>query len=92
MEEIRFLTIVTKADITIQYRIIREKFKIKIHRPDLYNAISKFYHELTPGKADVKNLAKKTLQKKIEDPQWVVSMKLDPITSSLTHLFWMSLE
>ncbi|GBC15562.2 hypothetical protein RIR_jg13878.t1 [Rhizophagus irregularis DAOM 181602=DAOM 197198] len=92
MEEIRFLTIVTKADITIQYQIIREKFKIRIHRPDLYNAISKFYLELTPGEADVKILLKRLYKKKIEDYQWVVSMKLDPITSSLTHFFWMSLE
>ncbi|PKC02221.1 hypothetical protein RhiirA5_381122 [Rhizophagus irregularis] len=48
MEEIRFLTVVAKADATIQYRIIREKFKIRIHRPDLYNAISKFRRESTP--------------------------------------------
>jgi hypothetical protein len=38
------------------------------------------------------NLAKKNPRKKIKDPQWVVSMKLEPITSSLTHFFWMSLK
>ncbi|CAB5197818.1 unnamed protein product [Rhizophagus irregularis] len=90
MEEIRFLTVVAKADATIQYRIIREKFKIRIHRPDLYNAISKFRRESTPGEADAGILLKRLHEKKIEDPRWVVSMKLDPITSSLTHLFWMS--
>ncbi|CAG8725885.1 12275_t:CDS:2, partial [Rhizophagus irregularis] len=46
MEEIRFLTVVAKAD---EYQIIRKKFKIRIHRPDLYNAISKFRHESIPG-------------------------------------------
>ncbi|CAB5381810.1 unnamed protein product [Rhizophagus irregularis] len=92
MEEIRFLTVVAKADATIQYRIIREKFKIRIHRPDLYNAISKFRRESTPGEADAGILLKRLHEKKIEDPRWVVSMKLDPITSSLTHLFWMSSE
>ncbi|CAB5365996.1 unnamed protein product [Rhizophagus irregularis] len=92
MEEIRFLTVVAKADATIQYRIIREKFKIRIHRPDLYNAISKFRRESTPGEADAGILLKRLHEKKIEDPRWVVSMKLDPITSSLTHLFWMSPE
>ncbi|CAB5381264.1 unnamed protein product [Rhizophagus irregularis] len=92
MEEIRFLTVVAKADATIQYRIIREKFKIRIHRPDLYNAISKFRRESTPGEADAGILLKRLHKKKIEDPRWVVSMKLDPITSSLTHLFWMSPE
>jgi hypothetical protein len=30
IEEIRFLTVVAKADATIQYRVIREKFNIKI--------------------------------------------------------------
>ena len=49
MEEIRFLTIIAKADATIQYRIIREKFKTRIHRPDLYNAIRKFRHKAIPG-------------------------------------------
>ncbi|CAB4429521.1 unnamed protein product [Rhizophagus irregularis] len=92
MEEIRFLTVVAKADATIQYRIIREKFKIRIHRPDLYNAISKFRRESTPDEADAEILLKRLHEKKIEDPRWVVSMKLDPITSSLTHLFWMSPE
>ncbi|CAB5391614.1 unnamed protein product [Rhizophagus irregularis] len=92
MEEIRFLTVVAKADATIQYRIIREKFKIRIHRPDLYNAISKFRRESTPGEADAGILLKRLHEKKIEDSRWVVSMKLDPITSSLTHLFWMSPE
>ena len=30
IEKIRFLTVVAKADATIQYRVIREKFNIKI--------------------------------------------------------------
>ncbi|CAB5345559.1 unnamed protein product [Rhizophagus irregularis] len=92
IEEIRFLTVVAKADATIQYRIIREKFKIRIYRSDLYNTISKFHRELTPDEADAGILLKRLHKKKMEDPRWVVSMKLDPITSSLTHLFWMSLE
>ncbi|RGB44071.1 hypothetical protein C1646_749053 [Rhizophagus diaphanus] len=48
MKEIRFLTVIAKTNAIIQYQIIREKFKIRIHRPDLYNAISKFYRESTP--------------------------------------------
>ncbi|CAG8619737.1 17321_t:CDS:2, partial [Gigaspora rosea] len=71
VEEIRFLTVVAKADATMQYRIIQEKYKTRIHRPDLYNTISRFYHDSEPGKEDT---------------------EIDPITSSLTHLFWMSTE
>ncbi|PKY50787.1 hypothetical protein RhiirA4_424013 [Rhizophagus irregularis] len=71
MEEIRFLTVVAKADATIQYRIIREKFKIRIHRPDLYNAISKFRRESTPDEADAEILLKRLHEKKIEDPRWL---------------------
>ena len=37
-------------------------------------------------------MLKRLHDKKIEDPRWVISMKFDPITSSLTHLFWMSPE
>jgi hypothetical protein len=68
MEEIRFLTVVAKADATIQYWIIREKFKIRIHRPDLYNTISKFRHESTPGEANAGILIKRLHEKKIKDP------------------------
>ncbi|CAB4492897.1 unnamed protein product [Rhizophagus irregularis] len=35
-------------------------------------------------------LLKRLHNKKTEDPQWIISMKFDSITSSLTHLFWMS--
>ncbi|CAB5374543.1 unnamed protein product [Rhizophagus irregularis] len=42
LEEIRFLTVFAKVNATVQYRIIREKFKIRIHQPDLYNAIRSF--------------------------------------------------
>jgi hypothetical protein len=92
IEEIQFLTVVAKANATIQYRIIREKYKTKIYRRDLYNAISKFRRESTPGEEDTGLLLKRLHDKKTEDPRWVVSMKFDPITSSLTHLFWMSPE
>ena len=87
VKDIRFLTIVAKADATIQYRIIREKFSIRVIRQDLYNAISKFRREVTPGEADIGILLKRLYDKKMEDPRWVISIKLDPITSSLTHLF-----
>lgn len=92
LEEIRFLTVVAKVNATVQYRIIREKFKTRIYRPDLYNAISKFRHETTPGEEDTGLLLKRLHDKKTEDPRWVISMKFDPVTSSLTHLFWMSPE
>lgn len=92
IEEIRFLTIVAKANATIQYRIIREKFKTRVYRPDLYNAISKFRRESTPGEEDAGILLKRLHDKKTEDPRWIISMKFDPVTSSLTHLFWMSPE
>ncbi len=42
LEEIQFLTVVAKVNATVQYRIIREKFKTRIYRPDLYNAICRF--------------------------------------------------
>ncbi|CAB4431246.1 unnamed protein product [Rhizophagus irregularis] len=92
LEEIRFLTVVAKVNATVQYRIIREKFKTRIYRPDLYNAISKFRRESTPGEEDTGMLLKRLHDKKTEDPRWIISMKFDPITSSLTHLFWMSPE
>ena len=92
IEEIRFLTVVAKADATIQYRVIREKFNIKIIRQDLYNAISKFRREVTLGEADTGVLLKRLYEKKMEDPRWIVSIKIDPVTSSLTHLFWMTSE
>ncbi|GBC27899.2 protein FAR1-RELATED SEQUENCE 5-like [Rhizophagus irregularis DAOM 181602=DAOM 197198] len=44
LEEIHFNVI----NATEQYRIIREKFKTRICRLDLYNAISKFRRESTP--------------------------------------------
>ena len=53
---------------TVQYRIIREKFKIRIYRHDLYNAISKFRHESTSGEEDTKTLLKRLYDKKTEDP------------------------
>ena len=37
-------------------------------------------------------LLKRLHEKKAEDPRWVISIKLDPVTFSLTHLFWMSPE
>jgi hypothetical protein len=67
IEEIHFLTIVAKADAIIQYRIICEKFQIRIYRPDLYNAISKFCHESTPGEEDAEILLKRLYDKKIEN-------------------------
>ncbi|CAG8784451.1 36699_t:CDS:2, partial [Gigaspora margarita] len=70
IEEIRFLTVTAKADATMQYRIIREKFKIRIHRPDLYNIINVFRRDSTPGKEDTATLLKRLYEKKIEDPRW----------------------
>ncbi|CAB4473778.1 unnamed protein product [Rhizophagus irregularis] len=92
LEEIRFLTVFAKVNATVQYRIIKEKFKIRIHRPDLYNAIRSFRREATPGEEDTGLLLKRLYDKKTEDPRWVILMKVDPVTSSLTHLFWMSPE
>ena len=69
IQKIRFLTIITKADATIQYRIIREKFNIKVIRQDLYNAISKFRREITPGEADTEILLRRLYDKKMEDPR-----------------------
>ncbi|CAG8749375.1 6264_t:CDS:2, partial [Cetraspora pellucida] len=69
IEEIRFLTVIAKADATMQYRIIREKYK-----------------------EDARMLLRRLHDRKIEDPRWVVLMKFNPATYSLTHLFWMSPE
>ncbi|CAG8807507.1 8415_t:CDS:2 [Cetraspora pellucida] len=79
VEEIHFLTIVAKANATMQYRIIQEKYKM-------------FRRDSVPGKDDAGMLLKRLNEKKIEDPQWAVSMEFDPVTSSLTHLFCMSPE
>ena len=72
IKEIHFLTVVTKADATIQYRVIKKKFNIKIIRQNLYNAISRFRHEVTPGETDTEILLKRLYSKKMEDPYWVV--------------------
>uniref|UniRef100_U9URN0 Uncharacterized protein n=1 Tax=Rhizophagus irregularis (strain DAOM 181602 / DAOM 197198 / MUCL 43194) TaxID=747089 RepID=U9URN0_RHIID len=48
-----------------QYRIIREKFKTRICRLDLYNAISKFRRESTPGEEDAGMLLKRLHDKKL---------------------------
>jgi hypothetical protein len=92
LQEIRFLTVVGKVNATVQYRIIREKFKTRIYRPDLYNAINKFRCEATLGEEDAGTLLKRLYDKKDEDPRWIISMKLDSATGSLTHLFWMTPE
>ncbi|RIB20653.1 hypothetical protein C2G38_2035065 [Gigaspora rosea] len=42
VEEIQFLTTIAKVNATMQYRIIREKYKIKIYRPDLYKPFKCF--------------------------------------------------
>ncbi|PKK77322.1 hypothetical protein RhiirC2_706683 [Rhizophagus irregularis] len=49
LQEIRFLTVVAKVNATVQYRIIRKKFKTRIFQMDLYNAIDKFRREAMPG-------------------------------------------
>ncbi|CAG8739708.1 7695_t:CDS:2, partial [Cetraspora pellucida] len=51
-------------------------------------------HELhlLANKEDMGLLLKRLYKKKIEDPCWVFSVEIDPITFSLTHLFWMSPE
>ncbi|CAG8579594.1 5818_t:CDS:2, partial [Dentiscutata erythropus] len=53
VEEIRFLTTVAKADSTIQYRIIQEKYNVRIYQPDLYKTIQMFQHDSEPDEDDV---------------------------------------
>ncbi|CAG8584930.1 9977_t:CDS:2, partial [Dentiscutata erythropus] len=65
------MEITAKADTTMQYKIIQEKFKIRIHRPDLYNIINVFRHDSTPGKKDTITLLKRLYKKKIKDPRWL---------------------
>ncbi|CAB4405057.1 unnamed protein product [Rhizophagus irregularis] len=87
LQEIRFLTVVAKVNATVQYRIIRKKFKTRIFRTDLYNAIDKFYCEAMPGEEDAGTLLKRLYDKKDEDPRWTITMKLDSATArnSLTE-------
>ncbi|CAG8623175.1 11293_t:CDS:1, partial [Cetraspora pellucida] len=87
VEEICFLTVMAKADATMQYRVIWEKYKTRIYRPDLYNAISRFCHYSEPEKDDIEVLLKRLYEKKIKDLHWVFLVKIDPVTSSLTHFF-----
>ncbi|CAG8737804.1 14280_t:CDS:1, partial [Cetraspora pellucida] len=70
IEEIRFLMVIAKADATMQYRIIREKYKVRIFRQDLYNAIDKFRRDLAPGEEDAGMLLRRLHDRKIEDPRW----------------------
>ena len=69
LQEIHFLTVVAKVNATVQYRIIREKFKTRIYRQDLYNAINKFRREAMPGEEDAGTLLKRLYDKKDEDPR-----------------------
>ncbi|CAG8468362.1 13629_t:CDS:2, partial [Cetraspora pellucida] len=69
-EEIRFLTTVAKANATMQYKIIREKYSVRIYRPDLYKTIQMFRHDSEPGEDDAGMLLKRLNEKKIEDPRW----------------------
>ena len=64
VKEIHFLTIVAKADTTIQYWIIWEKFNIRVIWQDLYNIINKFRCEVMSGKADTGILLKRLYDKK----------------------------
>ncbi|CAB5371063.1 unnamed protein product [Rhizophagus irregularis] len=89
LQEIRFLTVVAKVNATVQYRIIRKKFKTRIFQMDLYNAIDKFRREAMPGEENAGTLLKGLYDKKDEDPRWAITMKLDSATGSLTHFFWM---
>ena len=68
LQEIHFLTVVAKVNATVQYRIIRKKFKTRIYRQDLYNAIDKFRCEAMPGEKDAGTLLKRLYDKKDEDP------------------------
>src|SRR6202161_4307063 len=68
LQEIRFLTVIAKVNITVQYRIIRKKFKIRIYRTDLYNAIDKFHRKAMPGEENAETLLKRLYDKKDEDP------------------------
>ncbi|PKY35964.1 hypothetical protein RhiirB3_396514, partial [Rhizophagus irregularis] len=77
LQEIRFLTVVAKVNATVQYRIIRKKFKTRIFQTDLYNAIDKFRREAMPGEEDTGTLLKRLYDKKDEDPRWAITMKLD---------------
>ncbi|CAB5204858.1 unnamed protein product [Rhizophagus irregularis] len=92
LQEIRFLTVVAKVNATVQYRIIRKKFKTRIFQTDLYNAIDKFRREAMPGEEDTGTLLKRLYDKKDEDPRWAITMKLDLAIGSLTHLFWITPE
>ncbi|RIB18881.1 hypothetical protein C2G38_2183361 [Gigaspora rosea] len=65
VEKIRFLTTVARADATMQYRIIREKFKVKIHQSDLYSTIQKFCHEITLDEDNTGLLLKRLNEKKL---------------------------
>ena len=47
---------------------------------------------LIPGEEDIETFLKRLYDKKDEDPRWVITMKLDSATGSLTHLFWMTPE
>ncbi|CAB4412037.1 unnamed protein product [Rhizophagus irregularis] len=80
LQEIRFLTVVVKVNATVQYRIIRKKFKTRIFQTDLYNAIDKFHREAMPGEEDAGTLLKRLYDKKDEDPRWAITMKLDSAT------------
>ena len=45
-----------------------------------------------PGEEDAGTLLKRLYDKKDKDPRWIISMKLDSVTGSLIHIFWMTPE
>ncbi|CAG8794995.1 17475_t:CDS:1, partial [Gigaspora rosea] len=55
--------VIAKADATMQYKIIKEKFMIRIFHRDLYNAINKFCSDSASGEEDARILLRRLHEK-----------------------------
>ncbi len=89
LEEIRYLTEGGNLSITTQRKLLKAKFPTaSILDCDLTNAIQRFkVHD--NEKNDASRLLTTLMNRKSNDPEWVVEFELDD-ENRLTRIFWMS--
>ncbi|RIB07521.1 hypothetical protein C2G38_2214189 [Gigaspora rosea] len=72
LKDIEYYTVIGKLNSSAQYRLLFGKYKIPIHRRNLYNAISKFKKIDSHVNNDALQLLSKLFQNKEEDSKWVI--------------------
>jgi len=89
LQEVQFLTENGNLSITTQRKLLKARFPtLSILDCDLANAIQKY--KIKPDvEHDASRLLKTLIERKTDDPSWVVEFQLDQ-ENRLTRLFWMS--